>query len=48
MFVKENPDRKKTIVLKSDNVSINKSIAPEFVTMKVSQDLKLLLNMSIQ
>ena len=35
------------IVLKLDSVSINKSVAPEFVTMKVSQDLKLLLNMSI-
>ena len=30
------------------SVSINKSIASEFVTVKVSQDLKLLLNMSIQ
>ena len=30
------------IVLKLDSVSINKSIAPEFVTVKVSQDLNLM------
>ena len=29
------------IVLKLDNVSINKNIAPEFATEKVSQDLNL-------
>ena len=29
------------IVLKSDSVSINKSIALEFVTVKVSQEFKL-------
>ena len=28
------------IVLKLDSVSVNKSIAPEFITVKVSQDLK--------
>ena len=30
------------IVLKLDSVSINKSIAPEFVIVKASQDLKLM------
>ena len=30
------------IVLKLDSVSINKGIAPEFVTVKVSQDLNLM------
>ena len=29
-------------LLKLEGVSINKSIAPEFVTVKVSQDLKLM------
>ena len=35
------------IILKLDSVSINKSLA-EFVTVKVSQDLKLMQNMSTQ
>ena len=36
------------MVLKLDSVSINKSLAPEFVTLKVSQDLNLMQNMSTQ
>ena len=35
------------MVLTLEDVSINKSITPELVTVKGSQDLKLLLNMSI-
>ena len=34
--------------LKLEGISISKSIAPEFVTVKVSQDLKLMKNMSTQ
>ena len=30
------------IALKLDSVSVNKSIAPEFVTVKISQDLNLM------
>ena len=36
------------MVLKLDSVSINKSLAPELVTLKVSQDLNLMQNMSTQ
>ena len=36
------------VALKLDSVSINQSIAPEFVTVKVSQDLNLMHNMSTQ
>ena len=36
------------IAVKLDSVSINKSNVPEFVTMKVSQDLNLMKNMSTQ